>query len=43
MQTLDNFNFAGKKSFVRGTLMFRVDENFAITGMIHVSGLPCRL
>ena len=31
MQTLDNFNFAGKKAFVRVDFNVPVDENFAIT------------
>ena len=31
MQTIDNFNFAGKKAFVRVDFNVPVDENFAIT------------
>lgn len=31
MQTLDNFNFAGKKAFVRVDFNVPVDENFSIT------------
>ena len=31
MQTIDNFNFAGKKAFVREDINVPVDENFAIT------------
>ena len=31
MQTLDNFNFAGKKAFVRVDFNVPVDENFNIT------------
>ena len=31
MQTIDNFNFAGKKAFVRVDFNVPVDENFNIT------------
>ena len=31
MQTIDNFNFAGKKAFVRVDFNVPLDENFNIT------------
>ena len=31
MQTLDNYNFAGKKAFVRVDFNVPLDENFNIT------------
>ena len=31
MQTIDNFNFAGKKAFVRVDFNVPLDENFHIT------------
>ena len=31
MMTIDNFNFAGKKAFVRVDFNVPVDENFVIT------------
>ena len=41
MQTIDKFNFAGKKAFVRVDFNVPLDENFNITddtlSLIHIS------
>jgi phosphoglycerate kinase len=38
MQTIDNFNFAGKKAFVRVDFNVPVDENFNITDDTRIRG-----
>ena len=37
MQTIDKFNFAGKKAFVRVDFNVPLDENFNITCLLYTS------